>query len=57
MSAAVGWVAVKGLDRGVMLDRLNLVEIGEASNWDFGEFACSETAEGWLVVAARQKSP
>ncbi|MEI6441526.1 MAG: hypothetical protein WCO83_15120 [Alphaproteobacteria bacterium] len=52
MSAAVGWVAVKGLDRKVMLDRLNLVESGEASNWDFGEFACAETAEGWLVVVA-----
>ena len=56
MSAAVGWVAVKGLDRGVMLDRLNLVEIGEASNWDLGEFACTETAEGWLVVVARNSA-
>lgn len=55
-TATVGWVAVKGLSRQAVLDKLNLVEIGEASDWEMGDLACAETTEGWLVVVARKSS-
>ncbi|OXE36554.1 MAG: hypothetical protein CGW95_06950 [Phenylobacterium zucineum] len=56
MSGSVGWVAVQGMGRHAMLDQLNLVEIGEASDCLMGDYACTELADGWVVVVARNAS-
>lgn len=50
MGLTASWIAIKGVDKEDLFDRLSLEEIGETTDEFSKDFAFAETSEGWSIL-------
>jgi hypothetical protein len=54
MSLTCSWIAIKGLGRPEVLDRLSLAETGETDEFFRVRFACAELPGGWILITSNK---
>ena len=50
MGFSISWIGVQGLDRGEILERLELVDTGEADEQNRARLSWAQLPDGWTII-------